>query len=165
MKRYFASMMSLALVTGLVIPSFGAPAKEKKGKKQGQATPVAAVEEQLSSLDLTSEQKEKADKILANYKKKFSEGKDAAADLTKDQRKAKKQAMTQAKTDGKKAKEAREAANSAAQLTDEQKKAIEKNAAKTKELQASLKKELADVLTAEQAGKVTIGGGKKKKNS
>lgn len=108
MKRIFASIMSVLVVVGLVMPAFGAQAKEKKGKKQ--ATPIAAVEEQLTSLELTAEQKEKTEKILADYKKKFIEGKDAVAELSKDQKKAQREALAQAKSDGKKPKEAREAA-------------------------------------------------------
>jgi hypothetical protein len=151
----------LALGVALLL-CFALTAEEKPGKKANRkqaAGPVAAIEKQLATLDLGPDQKEKVDKILADYKPKFAANKAAA--LTAEQKQAQKEAQEKAKADGKKGKEARAEVEAALKLTDEQKKARAAN----QELQASLKKDLAGVLNAEQLEKAGLQGKKKKKNA
>ena len=155
--KSFRSCLALAVCLVVCSSLIAEDKPAKKANRKQAAGPVAAIEKQLASLELGPDQKEKVDKILADYKPKFAQNKAAA--LTAEQKKAQKEAQEKAKADGKKGKEARAEVEAALKLTDEQKKARADNQA----LQANLKKDLAGVLNAEQLGKVGLGG-KKKKN-
>lgn len=166
-------MKNLYLLLGLglailVMPLLAEDAKPKKKKGAGKkqtVRPVAAMEKQLAALDLSDDQKKKTDEILAKYNEKFAavQGKNP---LSKEQRQARKEAMDKAKAEGKKGPELKAAVDAAVILTAEQEEAQQKAQAATKELQASLKKDVSEVLTAEQAAKLSSKGkgkGKKKK--
>lgn len=156
MKSVLLKSLGLGVILLLVSPL---AAEEKPAKKKGEnaARPIAAVEKQLAGLDLTDDQKKKVTDILASYKQKFADAQAKAPKLTKEQRQTQKEAAAKAKADGKKGKEAQAEINAALNLTDEQKKEREAAAAATKELQASLKKELTGVLTADQAKALSKG--------
>lgn len=161
--------LSLLLSLGLaivVMPLLAEDAKPKKKKAAGRkqtVRPVAAMEKQLAALDLSDDQKKKTDEILAKYNEKFT-AVQAKNPLTKEQRQARQEATQQAKADGKKGPELKAAVDAAVKLTDEQKAEQQKSQAATRDLQAALKKEVLEVLNAEQSAKLSPKGkGKKKK--
>lgn len=160
MKSVSLKLLGLGLIVLLVSPL---AAEEKPAKKPGQNTarPIVAVERQLAEINLSDDQKKKVDDILASYKPKFADAQAKGPKLTKEQRQTQKEAAAKAKADGKKGKDLQADVNAALNLTDEQKKEREATASATKELQASMKKELAGVLTAEQAK--VLSKGKKNK--
>ena len=162
------TMSRLFLVFGLLALAgitFGAPdaKKEKKGAKGGD--PTAAVKKKLESLDLTAEQKEKIDKIVAEQGPKLKAAAEKVnASITDEQRKARAEAQKAAKAAGKKKKEAQDDITAAMKLTDEQKKALEEATKAQREATESLNKAVSEVLTPEQREKANLGGGGKKKN-
>jgi hypothetical protein len=156
----FVIALGLAALIGV---AFGAQdaKKEKKGGKG--ADPTAAIKKNLESVELTSEQKEKLEKIYAEHGPKLKAAADKVnASLTEEQRKARGEAQKAAKAAGKKGKEAQEEALAAMKLTDEQKKAYDDASKGQQEAQAALRKAVSEVLTAEQKEKAGLG--KKKKN-
>jgi Spy/CpxP family protein refolding chaperone len=162
------TMSKLFLILGLVAlvgVAFGVQ-NEKKGKKGAKGgDPTAQIKNQLASLDLTAEQKEKLDKIYAEQGPKVKAAQEkVAASLTDEQKKARGEAQKSAKTAGKKGKEAEEDALAAMKLTDDQKKAYDEAMKGQKEAQAALRSAVSEVLTPEQREKAKLGGGKKKKN-
>jgi Spy/CpxP family protein refolding chaperone len=149
------SLLSLILALLVVITS-PLLAQDGKGKKKRNANAATArqlkdVEDKLSSLDLTDEQKRKVDDLLASYKQKFADVQGKAPKLSKEQRQTQKEVTEKAKAEGKKGKQLQAEIAAALNLTDEQKKQREEAGAERKRLLASLKKDLAEVLTPEQA--------------
>lgn len=159
-------LVAIVVTVSLCLPVLGADKAEKKARKRAaQRGPITKVEKQVAELDLSEEQKQKVSAVLDTYRKKFADVEDPAAKLTKEQRQAKKEATENAKAQGKKGKELRQEVEAAANLTDEQKKAQQQTAARSKELQTALKKDLASVLNPEQIAKLGLETKKKKKNS
>ena len=161
MKSVSLKLLGLGLII-LLVSLLVSPlaAEEKLAKKKGQnAVPrqIVAVEKQLAGLNLSDDQKKKVDDILGSYKKKFADVQSKTPKLSKEQRQTQKEASAKAKADGKKGKELQAEVNAALNLTEEQKKEREAAAFETKELQTSLKKELAGVLTADQAKALSKG--------
>ena len=166
MKSFISKLMVLAFMV-LLVSSASAAEKEKK-KQDGKraAGPIGAVEKQVAELKLSDEQKTKVSAILNGYKPKFEEAQaKAQGNLTAEQKKARKEAAANVKADGKKGKEAKAEVEAAVKLTDEQKKNQQVGAAALKELQASLKKDLAGVLSEEQVAKLGLEGKRKKKDA
>ncbi len=166
MKSFCVSLFSVALVALLTLSATAAEKPEKKGGKK-QAGPLAAIEKQIAALELTAEQKEKVTAILAAQKQHFATVAEQAkgAELTKEQKKAQKEAAAKAKADGKKGKEAKAEIAAAVKLTDEQTKAQTAHAAALKEARTELKKALEGTLNAEQLQMLGLGEKKKKKNT
>jgi Spy/CpxP family protein refolding chaperone len=137
--------------------------KDKKGAKGGD--PTAGFKKRLESLDLTSEQKEKIDKLFVEHGPKLKEANAKVfASLTAEQRKARNEAQQSAKAAGKKGKEANEDALAAMKLTDDQKKVFDEATKGQQEANQALTKAISEILTPEQREKAGFGGGKKKKN-
>ncbi|MBC7856375.1 MAG: hypothetical protein IAF94_23335 [Pirellulaceae bacterium] len=166
MKTMTRLFFALGLVA-LIGVAFGAQ-DAKKGKKGGKrADPTAAIKTKLETLDLTSEQKEKIDKILAEQGPKVTAAVEKVnASLTDEQRKARNEAQKSAKAAGKKGKEANDEALTAMKLTDEQKKDYDAATKAQREANQALVSAVSDVLSPEQREKAKLGGGggKKKKN-
>src|SRR4051812_22461628 len=119
-----SSLLALGLTLLFCCSLIAEEKAEKKANRKAAAGPVAAIEKHVAALDLGPDQKEKVDKILADYKTKSAvQAKNKAAALTADQKKAQKAAQEKAKADGKKGKDARAEVEAAINLTDEQKKA------------------------------------------
>ncbi|MFN0021958.1 MAG: hypothetical protein ACKVP0_27230 [Pirellulaceae bacterium] len=160
-------MTRLFFVLGLLAlagVAFGAEdaKKEKKGGKRGD--PAAAIKAKLESLDLSAEQKEKIEKLVAEHGPKLKAAAEkAAGSLTDEQKKARGEAAKAAKDAGKKGKEAQEEINAAIKLTDDQKKAMEEATKAQKETTAAFTAAVSEVLTPEQREKAKLGGGGKKK--
>jgi hypothetical protein len=146
----------VGLVILLVIPLVAAEKEAKKPGKKQAAGPIAGMEKHIADLELSVEQKNQVEGILAKYKPKFAEAA-AKAGLTDEQKRAQQEAQAKAKADGKKGKEARAEVQAAVKLTDEQKQKQREAAKSVKELQASLKKDLSEVLKPEQVAKLTPG--------
>lgn len=160
MTRLFLALGLVALV-GVVFAQEAK--KEKKGGKR--ADPTAAVKSKLATLDLSSEQKEKIDKILADQGAKVTAAAEKVnASLTAEQRKARNEAQKSAKAAGKKGKEANDEALAAMKLTDEQKKTYDEATKTQREASQALVSAVSEVLTPEQREKAKLGGGGKKKN-
>lgn len=149
------SLLSLVLALLAVITSslLAQDAKGKKKRNANAATPrqLKDVEDKLSSLELTDEQKKKVDDLLASYKQKFADIQAKVPKLSKEQRQTQKEVTEKAKAEGKKGKQLQAEIAAALNLTDEQKKQREQAGKERQELTALLKKELASVLTPEQA--------------
>jgi hypothetical protein len=160
MKAVSFVFACLALIV-LIAPLRAQDAAKKKAAKKTPA-PLAAIEKQLASLDLSADQKQKVDDILAKYRDQFAAAQTKMPKLSKEQRQAQKEAAEKAKAEGKKGKEQKDAVDAALNLTEEQKKDRQESQATMKELQASLKKDLTGVLTAEQAAKLAPPKRKKK---
>ena len=158
MTRLFFALGLLALV-GV---AFGAQ-NEKKEKKGKGGDPAAAIKKQLEGIELTTEQKEKLDKIYAEQGPKLKAAQEkVAASLTDEQRKARTEAQKAAKAAGTKGKQAEEEVLAAMKLTDEQKKAYEEATKGVRQAQVAFRSAVSEVLTAEQREKAGFGGKKKK---
>ena len=148
------SLLSLVLALAVLVTS-PLLAQEEKGKKKrnANATPrqLKEIENKLSSLSLTDDQKKKVDDILASYKPKFTEAQAKAPKLTKEQRQTQKQITEKARAEGKKGKQLQDEIATALNLTDEQKKQRAEVGQEQRKLVTLLKKELSEVLTPEQA--------------
>ncbi|MCE9528423.1 MAG: hypothetical protein K8R36_20460 [Planctomycetales bacterium] len=161
LTRLFLALGLLALV-GI---AFGAQDAKKEKKGKGGGDPTAAIKKKLESVDLSAEQKEKIDKIVAEHGPKLKAAAEkVAASLTDEQRKARAEANKAAKAAGKKGKEANDEALAAMKLTDDQKKAFNEATKAQQEASQALNKAISEVLTPEQREKAGFGGGKKKKD-
>lgn len=151
-----AVRMAMAVVLVLAIAGSAMAAGEKKGKGQPKKPPkpeppAINVLDMLKGVNLTDDQKKKAEALQNEYAPKASAAQKKMRDmLTKEQWKARGEAQKAAKAAGKKGQEARDAIDAASKLTDEQKKAL----AKAEQDLAAVKKEARDkamnILTAEQ---------------
>jgi Spy/CpxP family protein refolding chaperone len=163
MKTMTRLLFTLGLVA-LVGVVFAQDAKKEK-RKGKRNDPTAAIKGKLASLDLTSEQKEKIDKILAEQGPKLTAAVEKVnSSLTPEQRKARNEAQKAAKEAGKKGKEANDEALAAMKLTDEQKKAYDEAVKGQRAANQALNSAVAEVLTPEQREKAKLGGGGKRKN-
>jgi len=161
MKTMTRLFFALGLIA-LVVVAFGAQ-NEKKEKKGKGGDPAAAIKKQLEGIELTTEQKEKLDKIYAEQGPKLKAAQEkVAASLTDEQRKARTEAQKAAKAAGTKGKQAEEEVLAAMKLTDEQKKAYEEATKGVRQAQVAFRSAVSEVLTAEQREKAGFGGKKKK---
>jgi hypothetical protein len=139
--------------------AFAAPAVAADKKKKKAPTAVRVPK----TIELTADQKTKVDALNKEYGPKLAELRAKFAGIiTKDQKKARAEAMKKAKADGKKGKELQAATNAALALTDDQKKQQAETKKATGALSKEIKVKFAALLTDEQ--KTKLKGGKKKKN-
>lgn len=159
MKHVLKGLVVFALAIVLAAPLMGADEKKPKGEKKEKPSPGAQLVKQamgrLKNIDLNAEQKEKIEKIAAEWAPKIMEARKASG-MSPEQAKARREAMAKAKADGLGRKEAAEAVNAAVKLTDEQKEQL----GKVRELSQGFQKAVAGVLSEEQRAK--LGGGRKK---
>ena len=161
MKRLSRYLLTLALAVILVTP-LAAQDKKKKKKKRGRR--AFSVVRLPKSLDLTTEQKEKIAKINKEYAPKFREFFRAANTvITREQRRARREAGVAARKAGKKGRELRKAVNEAVKLTDDQKKKLAENTKKRSALFREARAKILEVLTPEQRAKVKVRPKGKKK--
>jgi len=160
------TMTRVIFVLGLVALVGVAFAEDAKKEKRGKRNdPTAAIKGKLAALDLTSEQKEKIDKILAEQGPTLTTAVEKVnASLTDEQRKARNEAQKSAKAASKTKKEANDDALAAMKLTDEQKKAFDEATKAQRQANQALVSAVSEVLTPEQREKAKLGGGGKKKN-
>jgi hypothetical protein len=153
MKKTITILSACLLTVAFVAPAVAADKKKK--------TPVAI--KAPKSIELTADQKTKLDALNKEFGPKLAECKAKANSIvTKDQKKARVEAVKKAKADGKKGKELRAAADAALAITADQKaqQAEVKKAMGT--LQKQIKTQFVALLTDEQKAKLK--GGKKKRN-
>lgn len=157
--------LSLSLLSLSVLASAAWAADEPaKGKKKpdmsGKNAPVFKLPKEIT---LTADQQTKMDTLKKEFGPKIAELQKKSNDiLSKEQRTARKTAMDKAKEDGLKGKALQEAVAAAVMLTSEQK---EQQAAVKKELDpliAEVKKQIDNLLTAEQKTKLPMPAKKKK---
>jgi hypothetical protein len=156
MKRLLVAV-ALGLVCSIgAVPAFAAKPNKTK-------SPAARLEKKLASADLSSEAREKAKKTIEQHAAKLKEAQAKVdAVLTKEQMKARRQAVKEATAAGKKGKEARAAALAALKLTDEQKTKLESAEAGLKAAQTALTKDLQTALTKDDLEKLGLKARKKK---
>ena len=153
MKKTITILTACVLTVSFVAP---AVAVDKKKKKAPTAVKVP------SSIELTADQKTKLDALNKEFGPKLAECKAKANSIvTKDQKKARVEAVKKAKADGKKGKELRAAADAALAITADQKAQQAECKKATGALQKEIKAQFAALLTDEQKAKLK--GGKKKK--
>ena len=125
-----------------------AVAADKKKKK----TPVAV--KVPKSIELSAAQKTKLDALNKEFGPKLAECKAKAGSIvTKDQKKARVEALKKAKADGKKGKELRAAADAALALTADQKAQQAETKKAMMVLNKEIKTQFAAILTDEQKAK------------
>jgi hypothetical protein len=157
----FLSRVALGCLIAAVCAS---PALAAGKKNKGQKDPTASLEKKLQKADLPTDAKEKADKVLADYRPKLREAQRAADDvLTAEQKAAKASAQKAARQAGKKRKEAAAEVAAALRLTDEQKVKYDAAEKHLKKVQNEMSGALKGVLTSEQLAKVGIKARKKNK--
>ena len=144
MKKTITILTACVLTLSFVAPAVAADKKKK--------TPVAI--KVPKSIELSAAQKTKLDALNKEFGPKLAECKAKAGSIvTKDQKKARVEALKKAKADGKKGKELRAAADAALALTADQKA----QQAETKKALLALNKEIktqfAAILTDEQKAK------------
>lgn len=165
MKPALRSLTVFAVVCGLALPLAAAP-KEGKGKKKADKPAAAprAMYKLPETIKLTDEQKTKLAAINKEYTPKFRELAKKGNDiLTKEQKKARRDAMKEAKDAGKKQKEVQAAVNAAMNLSDEQKEQMDKVKAETTKLKTEMEAKVVALLTPEQKSELPKKG-KKGKN-
>lgn len=153
--------LALSLLLSLVIVLPATAAQEKKKR----AEPINASLQFITDagIELTAEQKTKVDELKKEYGPKLTAAVAKRDDMiTKEQRKARKEATDAAKTAGKKGKELRAAGEAALKLSDEDKKKYDAADKEVIDLQATIRTKATDLLTAEQKAKVAPE--RKKKN-
>ena len=145
MKKTIIILIACVLTVSFVAPAVAA---DKKKKKAPTAVKVP------KGIELTADQKTKLDALNKEFGPKLAECKAKAGSIvTKDQKKARVEALKKAKADGKKGKELRAAADAALALS-----AVQKTLqAETKKALLALNKEIktqfAAILTDEQKAK------------
>ena len=170
MKRFLTALMLMLLVVAVAVPlvadaqEAGKKGKKKKGRQAGAA---AALKKQLEEVELTAEQKEKIEAIIAKHSAAITEAQqDVSELLTPEQRRARAAAMKAARDAGKKGKDARADVEAAIQLSPEAKAKLAEAEKAARDAQMKLRQEVAAVLTPEQreeAGLQTRQAGKKAK--
>ncbi len=159
MRRLFhLSVIALAALA-IALPAFAA----KKDKSKGR-DPSASIKKKLDSADLSSDVREKVNKVLADDSPKLKEAQ-AKIDgiLTNEQKQAKRTAQKEARTSGTKGKNARASIDAALKLTDEQKSKLSSAESDLKSAQTTLMKDLQSVLTSDQMAKAGLKTRKKNK--
>ncbi len=170
MKTALRSLTVFAVVCSLALPLAAAQKGEGKGKKNTDkpAAAPAGMFKLPETIKLSDEQKPKVEALNKEYTPKFQalakKGNDI---LTKDQQKARREAMKDAKEAGKKPKEIQAAVQAAMNLSDDQKEQMDKVKAETMKLRSEMETKVVAVLTPEQKAELPQkgkkGAGKKKK--
>jgi hypothetical protein len=133
------------------------------GKKNRERNPAAQIKKKLAAADLPADALAKANKVVDENAPKLKEAQAKVdAVLTAEQKKARRQALKDAKTAGKKRKQADAEALAALKLTAEQKSKLSTAEQELKSARAALNKDLQGVLSKEQLAKVGIKTRKKK---
>ena len=159
MKNLLKSLVLVCLAVAITLPLAAQDAKKKKKKGAGKAqqSALARVDKQLSAkADLTDEQSAAIKKLQDEAQPKLAEANKVIGKKRRELAAARKKAAA----DGKKGKEAQEAAEAAVGLTADEKAAL----AKTREITQGFQKAVRALLTPEQLEKAGLKrGGKKKK--
>ena len=144
MKKTITILTACVLTLSFVAPAVAADKKKK--------TPVAI--KVPKSIELTADQKTKLDALNKEFGPKLAECKAKAGSIvTKDQKKARVEALKKAKADGKKGKELRAAADAALALTADQKAQQAETKKAMMVLNKEIKTQFAAILTDEQKAK------------
>ena len=144
MKKTITILTACVLTLSFVAPAVAADKKKK--------TPVAI--KVPKSIELTADQKTKLDALNKEFGPKLAECKVKAGSIvTKDQKKARVEALKKAKADGKKGKELRAAADAALALTADQKAQQAETKKAVMALNKEIKTQFAAILTDEQKAK------------
>jgi Spy/CpxP family protein refolding chaperone len=161
MKSFVTKCAVAAAVLSLVAVVFAA---DEKGKKRPD--PTAGMLKKLKGVELTADQQAKVKAIADEHRPKIQAAQAKANEgLTREQKKARADAVKAAKAAGKNMKEANAAGREALNLTAEQETAFEKAQTELREANAAFTKAIAEVLTPEQRQQAKIGGKKKKKKA
>jgi Spy/CpxP family protein refolding chaperone len=161
MKSLVTKCAVAAAVLSLVAVVFAA---DEKGKKRFD--PTAGMTKKLQSIELTADQQAKVKGIVDEYRPKLQAAQAKLNEgLTREQKKARTEAVKAAKDAGKKMPEANAAGREALNLTAEQKPAFERAEAELREVNAAFTKAIAEVLTPEQRQQAKIGAKKQKKKA
>ena len=159
MKRVVTTLAMMVVIALVAAPAITAEADKKKKKNRSRATRVVPrLDRQLSSLELSDEQKAKLKELRGSLAPKLAAARKKGK-LSKAQREARSQAQKKAKSEGKKGKAVRAAVAAAADLTAEQTAAQ----AEIRKLQGEYRRGVMGILTAEQIAKAGIKQPKKKK--
>jgi len=167
MRTFCKVTMLLALVAFMATPALAQQGKKKRRGKRPPRTPLTQLTKQLKTLDLTAEQKEKAETILKSVKEKVTELA-AKGKITPEQRKAMAEARKKGQADGLKGPALQKSVMKAAGLTEDQQKSLQELQKFMRDLRTKIVKELQ--LTPEQVKKAKLRGrqgghkGRKKKN-
>ena len=150
----------LALLLPVLALAVIAPldAAEKKKKARRQTDPAAQILRRLEKAELNEEQVAKIKELAAKFAPKLAEAQKKLG-LTREQRKARREAGKKNKAESIKGKKARNAVNAAMNLSEEQKKAM----VELRKLQSEFSKSAFALLSDEQRAKAGIKGGGKKK--
>ena len=162
-------MKSLSLVLGFVLvasmagSTFAADKKAERAKRPVGARGGFGSGELLSQLPktitLTAEQQTKVDALKKEYAPKLKELSDKRDSvLTAEHKKKIAEAMKKARDDGKKGREAYQAAQDSLQLTAEQKKTLDESNKELLALGMTIRGKLRDILTKEQQEKLPARG-------
>ena len=145
MKKTITILSVCFLAVAFVAPAVAADKKKKK-------TPVAV--KVPKSIELSAAQKTKLDALNKEFGPKLAECRAKAGSIvTKDQKKARVEALKKAKADGKKGKELRAAADAALALTADQKAQQAETKKAMMVLNKEIKTQFAAILTDEQKAK------------
>ena len=161
MKRVVTTLAMMVVIALVAAPAITAEADKKKKKKKNRSRATRVVprlDRQLSSLELSDEQKAKLKELRGSLAPKLAAARKKGK-LSKAQREARSQAQKKAKSEGKKGKAVRAAVAAAADLTAEQTAAQ----AEIRKLQGEYRRGVMGILTAEQIAKAGIKQPKKKK--
>lgn len=137
-------------------------AAEKKKKQAGkQADPSARILKRLEKAELSEDQVAQIKELAAEHAPKLAEA-EAKLDLTREQRRARREALKESRAEGIEGKKAMKAGVAAMNLSDEQKEAM----VELRKLQHQFSHAAFAVLTDEQREKADVKVGKKqnKKN-
>ena len=156
MKRFCTSLLLLAFALAVASPLTAAD-DAPKGKGKGKQKPGAAIMKKLEGANLTADQQEKINAIVAQQAPQVTAAQQAAQ-LSDEQKTAMKAAAEKAKADGLKGKQAQEAVQAAVKLPDAQQASIDE----AKQLQGKLMAAIAAVLTTEQQQSIGLKAGNKK---
>ena len=156
--KSFAFAVSLALIAAIAAPTAFAKAKDNK-----KADPSARIKKKLAEAELPAETLAKANKIVEENAPKLKEAQKKVDDaLTSEQKQARRQALKNAKSSGKKRKQIQAEAVAAMKLTPEQKAKFDAAEKELKSAQAALTKDLHGALTKDQLAKAGLKAKKKK---
>jgi len=169
MKTLLRSLALAAVVCGLTLPLAAADDAKADGKKDKAAAEPAAMYKLPPTVTLTEEQTAKLAEIKKEYTPKFQTlGKKNNDILTKEQRKARREAQQKAKDEGKKGKQMQAAVEAALMLSDDQKKQMDEVKAETAKLKSEMETKVVALLTDDQKSQVEAAkkkGNKKNKKA
>ncbi len=152
---------ALALVATLMIANTVSAAGDKKASKIVGIRYYKTIDQNLSPVTLTDDQKSKLETLKKDYESKFQDAYTKQDVLTPEQKKLADEAKKAAKAEGKSRKEVKAAVDEAVKKTDEQ-KAQEKEAGKAlRALEKEMRGKVLDLLTQEQKDQVKSSKSKK----